>query len=243
MDGPGWLTRSRADVPAGDAWLGPAERRVLRTLRFERRRADWRLGRWTAKAAVGAWLRAVHEPTGAGPRARGVAPQVIEILAGSDGAPEAWYEEVRLPVSVSISHREGRGLAVVTGGARSAGCDLEVIETRSDAFIREWLSPSEQRRIWNRPAGERALVANLIWTAKEAAAKARREGLRLDVRHAVVSTSGVGGPETDYWRPLRVDWPDDTPATTGWWRVEPGWVMTVAGEPAPAPPDVLSAPA
>ncbi len=149
----------------------------------------------------------------------------------------------RLPVSVSISHREGRGLAVVTGGARSAGCDLEVIETRSDAFIREWLAPSEQRRIWNRPAGERALLANLIWTAKEAAAKVRHEGLRLDVRHAVVSTSGVGGPATDYWRPLRVDWPDDTPATTGWWRVEPGWVMTVAGEPAPAPPGVLSAPA
>ncbi len=240
MDTVGWLIQSRAEVPAGEWWLGADERLVLGRLRFERRRADWRLGRWTAKAAVGAWLQAVRERTGVAPGAGDAPPQSIEILAGADGAPEAWYGGGRLLLSVSLSHREGRGLAVVTGGARSAGCDLEVIETRSDAFIREWLSPSEQRRIWNRPAGERALVANLIWTAKEAAAKVRHEGLRLDVRHAVVSTSGISGPATEYWRPLRVDWPDDTPATSGWWRVEPGWVMTVAGEPAPAPPDVLS---
>lgn len=226
MDTPGWLTRSLAEVPADDAWLTPSERRVLTGLRFARRRADWRLGRWTAKAAVGHWLE--------------MAPERIEILAAEDGAPEAWLDGAHAPVSVSLSHRGGRALAVVAGEGHSTGCDLELIETRSPAFVREWLSPCEQRRIVDCADGERALVANLIWTAKEAAAKVRREGLRLDVRRAVVNTSGVGGPETDYWKPLRVDWPDTQQATSGWWRVEPGWVMTVAGEPAPAPPAMLT---
>ncbi len=63
MDTVGWLIQSRAEVPAGESWLGAEERRVLARLRFERRRVDWRLGRWTAKAAIGAWLRAEHERT------------------------------------------------------------------------------------------------------------------------------------------------------------------------------------
>ncbi len=226
MDTPGWLTRSLADVPADDAWLAPGERRVLAGLRIARRRADWRLGRWTAKTAVAQRL--------------GVAPERLEILAAEDGAPEAWLDGRPAPVSVSLSHRGGRALAVVAGEGHRPGCDLELIEARSPAFVREWLSPCEQRRIVDCAAGERALVANLIWTAKEAAAKVRREGLRLDVRRAVVNASGVGGPETDCWKPLRVDWPDAQLATSGWWRVEPGWVMSVAGEPAPAAPAMLA---
>ena len=35
-------------------------------------------------------------------------------------------------------------------------------------------------------------MTNLVWTAKEAAAKIRREGLRLDVRHAVVAPADAG---------------------------------------------------
>ena len=48
---PRWLTACAADVPAGDAWLSAAERHVQSGLRIEKRRADWRLGRWTAKQA------------------------------------------------------------------------------------------------------------------------------------------------------------------------------------------------
>src|SRR3954453_10565833 len=95
----GWLTRSHADVPADDAWLGARERAVLAGLRVPKRRADWRLGRWTAKCALGAWL--------------GTDPIEIAVLAASDGAPEAWLGDERLPVSISISHRGGRALAAV----------------------------------------------------------------------------------------------------------------------------------
>ena len=34
---------------------------------------------------------------------------------------------------------------------------------------------------------ERAQIANLVWTAKEAAAKVRREGLKLDLRYTLVT--------------------------------------------------------
>jgi hypothetical protein len=84
-------------------------------------------------------------------------------------------------------------------------------------------------------------VANLAWTAKQAAAKVRREGLRLDVRYAVAEPDGLdeGGAR---WQPLAVTWGDDGRRTPGWWRTEAGWVMAVAGEPAPGLPDVLEGP-
>ncbi len=224
MHPPGWLTQSLADVPDGEEWLGEDERRVLAGLRVERRRADWRLGRWTAKAAVGAWLE--------------VPPARVQILGAPDGAPEALLDGARVPLSVSISHRGGRALAAVIAAPCLVGCDLEVIEARSAAFIREWFAASEQRLMADCAPAERALLANLIWTAKEAAAKVRRAGLRLDVRQAVVRTSDAGGPDMAGWRAVRIDW-CDAPSTSGWWHAEPGWVMTIAGAPAPASPRVL----
>jgi 4'-phosphopantetheinyl transferase len=224
MDAPGWLSQRLAEVPSGNEWLGENERRVLAGLRMERRRADWRLGRWTAKAALGGWLQ--------------VAPGRIEVLAAADGAPEAWLDDKRMPLSVSLSHRGGRALAAVGRSPQIAGCDLELVEPRSDAFVREWLALEEQRVIFSCAEGQRALLANMIWTAKEAAAKVRREGLRLDVRRAVVRADTGGQP--DRWRELRVDWDDGEGATAGWWRAEPGWVMVVACEPPSGMPRAIS---
>jgi hypothetical protein len=51
-----WLTQSLAEVPAGEAWLGSSERVALACLQVEKRRADWRLGRHTAKTAAAAFL-------------------------------------------------------------------------------------------------------------------------------------------------------------------------------------------
>jgi 4'-phosphopantetheinyl transferase len=227
MDGLGWLSQRLADVPRGQDWLSERERQVLETLRLERRRADWRLGRWTAKRALGARLT--------------MPPSRLEVLAAADGAPEAWLDGERLPVSISISHRGGRSLAVVADAPATAGCDLELIEPRSEAFIREWLAASEQRLVGDCAGDGRALLANAIWTAKEAAAKVRREGLRLDVRDAAVTLAHTPS-EAGGWRRLRVDWDGGATTAAGWWRTEPGWVMAVAGEPACAPPRRLEPP-
>jgi 4'-phosphopantetheinyl transferase len=224
MDASGWFSQLHADVPSRDEWLGDHERRVLAGLRMRRRRAAWRLGRWTAKAALGAWL--------------GVAPSRLEVLAAPDGAPEAWLDGVRAPVSVSLSHRGGRALAVVTDAPRVAGCDVELVEPRSGAFVREWLAPSEQRLVASCSEAQRELVANLIWTAKEAASKVRREGLRLDLRDVVVTLADPCATSA-LWRPLRVEWGDGQSTTSGWWRAENGWVMAIAGEPPPGVPRAL----
>jgi 4'-phosphopantetheinyl transferase len=221
MTAPGWLSRCLAEVPPGEDWLGPAERRALAGLRAERRRSDWRLGRWTAKLAVGMRLS--------------VALERLEILAGGDGAPEVWFDGERAPVSLSLSHRAGRSLAVVADSPTVVGCDLELVERRSGAFLREWLTPAEQRLVASRGEGERVRLANLLWSAKEAAAKLRREGLRLDLRHAVVTPTLAPGP-AGAWRALRVDWRDGPRGTAGWWRSEPGRVMAIAAEPPPGLP-------
>jgi 4'-phosphopantetheinyl transferase len=225
MTAPGWLTSSLAEVPDGDHWLGARERRALGALTMPKRIADWRLGRWTVKAAASAWL--------------GLAASRVEILAAADGAPEAWLDGQRAPVSVSLSHREGRALAAVTAAPAVIGCDLELVEPRSRAFIREWFAPTEQMLVATFDGVERDRVANLVWTAKEAAAKVRREGLRLDIRRAAVDVPDAA-TRAATWRPLCVDWRREGARTAGWWRDEPGWVMAILADPAPGPPRWLA---
>jgi 4'-phosphopantetheinyl transferase len=222
MGATGWLSQRLAEVPPGDGWLGETERRVLAGIEAKRRRSDWLLGRWTAKAAVGDWL--------------GMPPSQIEILAAADGAPEAWLDGERAPVSVSLSHRGGRAIAAVADLPLVTGCDLELIEPRSDAFVREWLTGAEQRLVSSAEDSQRALLANLIWAAKEAAAKVRREGLRLNFREAVV-TAELGAAAGD-WRRVRIEW--EVP-TEGWWRADGDWVLVVAGQPQPDAPRRLGA--
>ena len=196
MTGVGWLTASADDVPAGDGWLGPRERRVLEGLGSAKRRADWRLGRWVAKLALGG---------------------DVEILAAGDGAPEAWRGEERLPTSVSLSHRGGRALVAVGAAGVVVGCDLE--------------------RLAERP--RRPPADTLTWTAREAAAKLRREGIGLEARD-MVSVADGGVALDGAWRPLTVTTPGRAPAG-GWWRAEPGWVMSVVSDPParepPLPPE------
>src|SRR5207248_6967090 len=86
-----WLEQCEADVPGDDTWLSPQELVSLDGLRFAKRRADWRLGRWTAKCAIGAYLdlQALRE---------------IEIIAASDGAPEVRLSKRHAGVTISLSH-------------------------------------------------------------------------------------------------------------------------------------------
>lgn len=213
---PDWLTQRLIDVPPHDGWLGERERRVLADLSSEPRRVTWRLGRWTAKRLAAAALDIPLER--------------LEVLAASDGAPEVWLGGGRAPVSLSLSHRGDRGLAVVMRTPGLVGCDLELIEPRSQAFEREWLASAEQRQVRAAASEHVPLLANLLWTGKEAAAKLRREGLRLNVRQLVV-TPGVA---CDGWAPLTI-W-DGGEGLHGWWRADADYVMTVVCDPASTRP-------
>lgn len=216
---PVWHLRTLADVPAGDDWLSADELAELgRGQRVPKRRADWRLGRFTAKEVVAADL--------------GVDVARVTVAAAADGAPEAHVDGHPAPVTLSISHRGQWGLAVVGAAGVPVGGDLEIVEPRSDAFVREWFAPVEQRRILG--AADRDRLGALVWSAKESAAKVLREGLRIDVRNAVVTLSPADGQ--DGWQPFRVDCTTEGQCIDGWWQVVDTLVITVASAVPTCPP-------
>jgi 4'-phosphopantetheinyl transferase len=220
----GWLARAAADVPPGDAWLHGAEASVQARLRVPKRRDDWRLGRWTAKRAVAAVL--------------GCAPEEVAILAAADGAPEAFVGGRPAGVALSLSHRGGFAVAAVAPVSTRVGIDLEVVEPRSEAFVDEWYAASEQALVARTPPAQRPLVANTVWTAKEAAAKVLREGLRLNVRQVVVSLGPSDGTAArGTWHPCTVDLPDER--IHAWWRHDGDLVVSVATDPPSGPPEAL----
>jgi len=232
-EGPIWSRAPAAAVPAGDAWLGPPERQVLAGLHVVKRRDDWRLGRLVAKHLVAART--------------GIPWTEVEILAAPDGAPEPWHGEERLPWSLSFSHRAGWAAAALSPAPMVVGCDLELVEPRSDAFVAEWLAPPEQALVRAAPdARSQAVLANLVWTGKEAAAKVLREGLRLEVRRTVVSVPGgldavVGEVDhpTGTWLPIEVHCHHEQVGYRGFWRLDDDLVLTVLSEPAATDPPRL----
>lgn len=147
-----------------------------------------------------------------------------------DGAPYLLLDGAPAGFDVSVTDRAGWAVCVV---GRRVGCDLELVEPRSPAFVRDFLTPAEQRYVAARPPGdERDAAANLIWSAKESALKLLRTGLRRDTRSVRVS---VGGPGRDGWAALSVRH-GGGPPFAGWWRREGAFVLTVAtAEPGPRP--------
>jgi 4'-phosphopantetheinyl transferase len=218
----GWLTADGPQVPADDGWLEPAERVRLATLQIPARRADWRLGRWTAKHAVAAFL--------------GARFAAVEIRPAEDGAPEALLGGEPAPVSLSFSHRAGRAACAVAPAGTALGCDLELVEPRSAAFVRDYLTPAEQALVEAAPELDHPLLVNLIWSAKESALKALRTGLRLDTRSVEVRL--LDG-ENEGWRPFAVHARETGQDFAGWWRRDGDWVLTLAASPPPALPRPL----
>jgi len=212
-----FIMQAAADVPSDEAWLSGGERIRAAELRFPKRRNDWLLGRWTAKAALRAFLA----------RAGGPVPEAaaIEILAAPDGAPELMLFGQPGPVSLALSHSAGRGFCALCAPGIPLGCDVEAIPPRILDFIGDYLREEEHALIAAAPAGLQAERATLIWSAKESALKCLREGLRRDTRSVVVSLgdSAVGG-----WQPLSVECLESGRRFPGWCRAEPGWVQTIA---------------
>ena len=172
-----WLQQTDADVPLDDDWLAPAELARASQFRSPKRRADFRLGRWTAKRAIAEYLGRRFED--------------IEIQVKPSGAPDT------PGASISISHRAGSALCAVGPVGAAIGCDLEFIEPRSAPFINDYLTFEERRLV--RLSNNRDLYANLIWSAKESALKATGEGLTADPRDVEIRLLDRAAPG---WRRL-----------------------------------------
>lgn len=221
----GWLSTSVEAVPGGDDWLTAEEHEALRRLRVARRRADWRLGRWTAKQAVAAWS-AVD--------GRAVRPAEVGVTARSDddGRPEVHVLDGP-PPSLTLSHRDGVGLAAVGPTGARLGCDLERVEPRSARFPRDWFTATECRRLdATEPAARDALVT-LVWSVKESVLKAVGEGLRRDTRSVEVDLGAGVAPEAA-WSPWWATDGEDGTVYACWARGLGRHLAVVAVDPTTA---------
>lgn len=224
-----WLEQQLRDVPPADDWLGPSELSRLAALRIAKRRSDWRLGRWTAKTAAALLL---HRPL----HARALAS--LEIRPAASGAPEVFLDGRPARLSLSLSHRDGSSACVVCRGAIALGCDVELVEMHSNAFVADYFTASERGLVSSTPAIQRPALITLLWSAKESALKALHEGLRRDTRSVEALIEMDEASQSD-WQPLHVHY-DQAADFHGWWKRAGQFVFTVAAsEPCSAPVDLL----
>lgn len=236
-----WFEQTSADVPRENDWLSVAEQVRLSQFHIPKRRADWRLGRWTAKCAVSAYIGVL---TSSPPLA------TIEICPASSGAPEVVVRNARPGLRISITHRDGTAACVVAPAGAAVGCDLEAIESHSTAFVADYFTREEQRMIEVESPLDRDVIATLLWSAKESALKALATGLRVDTRSVVVSrrgwNSGDNHPTTLWrsaagnpWAPLEVR-QSGGQLFYGWWQRSGGLLRTVVADPPPLRPRNLA---
>ena len=225
-----WLSQGMADAPADDAWLSPREATWVARMRFPKRRSEFRLGRWTAKKALALFLARDVSAT---------ALRTIEIDRAPDGAPAPLVDGLPAPAYVTMTDRADQAVCLIGPPGTALGCDLELVEPRSDAFVGDYLTPTEQRLV--AAAGrERDLLANLIWCGKESALKVLRTGLRRDTRSVEVSFPEGGA--VDGWAPMSVRAVEGT-VFPGWWQRFGAFVLTLAAtEPFDPPRPLLDPP-
>ena len=162
--------RSGPVLPPGEEFLSDAEVEKFSNLRFPQRRAEWLLGRWTAKRLLQTSSELLS----------GLPLSDWTVANEADGRPYASLGGIRLQGCLSISHRSGQAAcAWLSNGNIGLGIDLEIVEPRTDAFIKDYFTNAEQVLTAGR---QRERNAVLVWSAKEAMLKALGIGLRLDTR-------------------------------------------------------------
>ena len=215
------------DVPETSGWLSGAEAARLEGLRFPKRRTELRLSRWTAKQAIA-------RVSGLDVRYETLAR--IEVRPAPDGAPEPLLDGRPAPVSVSMTDRADWAVCVAGPPGSAIGCDLELVEARSPAFVRDWFTPREQALV---AGGEWDLLANLVWSAKESVLKVLHTGLRRATRSVEVDVDLPG--DTDEWARFTVRAVEGA-VFAGWWRRYGDFVLTVAAATDTGPPVELESP-
>jgi 4'-phosphopantetheinyl transferase len=226
-----WLEQTESEVPVENDWLSASEAVCLTALRFPKRRADWRVGRWTAKRALAAYL---NVPAHTEVLAR------IEIRPAPSGAPEVFFANKPSALTISLSHRNGRAICAVAVPDVELGCDLELVEPRSGAFIEDYFTAEEQALAARAPAADRDRLFTLLWSAKESTLKALHQGLRLDARSVIVSL-GHASCDLHGWSPMEVRHTSGR-IFRGWWQHADSMVRTLVAAPPPDPPIRLQIP-
>lgn len=222
-----WFSAGMHQVAPEADWLEQELAHRLAKLPYTKRRDEARLGRWTAKRTI---AHAINiEPDLA-------ALQQITIRNASDGAPEAMVDGEPLDAVIAMTDRADWAVCAVMAGRHRIGCDLELVEPRTGAFVRDYFTGSEQQLVAS--SGDHDMTANLIWSAKESALKVMRTGLRRDTRSVEVELFEA---EQNDWRQLRIT-ADDGRRFPGWWIQFGSFLLTVASEVETPPPASLAHP-
>jgi 4'-phosphopantetheinyl transferase len=206
----------------GDHWLSADERVRLDALRFPKRHADWRLGRWTAKLAIAGYLDL---------------PPELEVLAevelrpAPSGRPDVFLSGWPAPVALSLSHSSGAGLSVVAPAGVAVGCDLETVEPRSPEFLADYFTVEEQTLVGATPPHQRDQLLTLLWSAKESALKSLGCGLRLDTRSVNAVPAGFPNTPGEDWQRLSLHLAGRL--FYGWWSESRRHIRTVVSDPPP----------
>lgn len=211
-----WLEQTEGDVPVENDWLSESEAACLSALRFTKRRTDWRLGRWTAKRALSVCLNMPPHPQ---------VFKKMDIRSAASGAPQVFLAGQPAALTISLSHRGGRAACAIATPGAPIGCDLEIVEPRSDGFVADYFTAEEQAIVARGSAADRPRLLALLWSAKESALKALQEGLRLDTRSVTVSPS-VPSFDLNGWSPLQVR-STEGKVFHGWWQNTDHMVRTV----------------
>jgi len=217
-----WLEQSASDLPPGDEWLSGCERARLDGLRIPKRRADWRLGRWTAKCAVSGYLNLPRDPQ---------LLAAIELRPANSGAPVVFLRGWRAPVALSLSHSRGAGLCAIAPPGAEVGCDLETIEPRSPAFLADYFTDQEQDLVGRTAGADRDRIVTLLWSAKESTLKALRCGLREDTRAVTIAPADFRQNGGEQWHRLCAGHISGR-TFYGWWRDSRDLIRTIIMDPA-----------
>lgn len=211
-----WAAGERQDTGI----LSPREWERWQALKTGKRRRDWLAGRWAAKRLLQPLLPAagVSRPL-----------DTIVIVNNPDGAPRV---EGFPGISLSISHAGmlAAAAAVIAPGC-AVGIDLEVIAPRTAVFTGDYFTAEERQQVEHAPPIWRTTQVNAIWSAKESALKALGVGLRVDTRAVSCRFEAFSQPPTAWTEfTVRLDAArlgGDLPTLHGWWRVIPGYVLTL----------------
>ena len=218
-----WLEQNTGDVPEGDDWLSRSECTRLEKLFIPKRRADWRLGRWTAKCALATYWGTPRDSA---------ALAAMELRPEPSGAPEVFRDGRPMKLPLSLSHSSATGLCAIAPEAFRLGCDLEIVAPRSQAFLADFFTDGEQKLVALAPDACSGLLVTLLWSVKESALKALGCGLRADTRSVIAVLEGLPAILREHQGRLCATHTNGGTLRGCWWE-SGGLVRTIVAEPEP----------
>ena len=149
-------------------WLHPEELSYYQTLKFDRRKTSYLLGRIAAKQAVATYE---NKP---------VPLQTIGILPGVFQFPVVKYPEGE-NIQVTLSHSDQAGVALAFPEEHPLGVDIEQLDESKVDTLRNITEPDEYQLTLNCGLTD-AVGYMMLWTVKESLSKILKTGLTVDFK-------------------------------------------------------------